>query len=256
MLNPARAFRVRAVVFGDIKMTAVTNLTAQLNQNRTAENSQVIVCDVDLLVLALQELATGGVTPALPILDEGVQITPTPTSIDFVGAGVTATVVGNAVTVTVPGGASGTVPKFSATPNASQALVSGTPAKVIFQVEKFDTNGDFVPGAGATQSRFTASIAGFYLFTGTIRAGSSSSNITDMSLSFFVNGADAYRACSIKCPAVAAYACNGSALLSLGIGDFVELFGNVIATGPSFDFSGSAGAQCFFSGVFQGAGNS
>ena len=41
------------------------------------------------------------------ILDEGVLLTETPTSINFVGAGVTATTVGNDVTVTIPGGGAG-----------------------------------------------------------------------------------------------------------------------------------------------------
>jgi hypothetical protein len=38
------------------------------------------------------------------ILDEGILLTETPKSIDFVGAGVTATTVGDDVTVTIPGG--------------------------------------------------------------------------------------------------------------------------------------------------------
>lgn len=42
------------------------------------------------------------------ILDEGVLLTPTPTSINFVGAGVTATTVGDDVTVTIPGGGAAT----------------------------------------------------------------------------------------------------------------------------------------------------
>lgn len=42
------------------------------------------------------------------ILDEGILLTETPISIDFVGAGVTATAVGDAVTVTIPGGGAAT----------------------------------------------------------------------------------------------------------------------------------------------------
>jgi hypothetical protein len=44
-----------------------------------------------------------GGAPAIEILDEGVSLTTSPTSIDFVGAGVSAAAVGDAVTVTVPG---------------------------------------------------------------------------------------------------------------------------------------------------------
>jgi len=46
----------------------------------------------------------------IPVLDEGTQITPTVSSFDFVGNGVTATAVGNAVTITIPGGTSSLFP--------------------------------------------------------------------------------------------------------------------------------------------------
>lgn len=45
----------------------------------------------------------------IDIMDEGGSLTATPTSIDFVGAGVTATTSGDDVTVTIPGGGSGGV---------------------------------------------------------------------------------------------------------------------------------------------------
>jgi hypothetical protein len=56
-----------------------------------------------LLVSAVIAGAPGN----LSILDEGNLLTSTPTSMNFVGAGVTATVVGNDVTVTIPGSSSG-----------------------------------------------------------------------------------------------------------------------------------------------------
>lgn len=43
------------------------------------------------------------------ILGQGVLLTLTPSSIDFEGAGVTTTILGNAITVTIPGGGGGTV---------------------------------------------------------------------------------------------------------------------------------------------------
>lgn len=56
---------------------------------------------------AMWEVAppTGGGAP-IEIFDEGVSKTTTPVSIDFVGAGVTATETADAVTVTIPGGSS------------------------------------------------------------------------------------------------------------------------------------------------------
>lgn len=49
--------------------------------------------------------STGG---SIAILDEGVQITSAASSINAVGAGITASVVGSAVTFTIPGGGSAT----------------------------------------------------------------------------------------------------------------------------------------------------
>lgn len=53
----------------------------------------------------IRNIVGGSGAAAIEILDEGVSLTATPTSIDFVGAGVTATAVGDAVTVTITGGA-------------------------------------------------------------------------------------------------------------------------------------------------------
>ena len=49
-------------------------------------------------------LGSSGGGSSLEIKDEGISLTTATTSLNFVGAGVTATVVGNVVTVTVPGG--------------------------------------------------------------------------------------------------------------------------------------------------------
>lgn len=73
------------------------------------------------------------VHPGLTIKDEGVNLTTAPTSFDFTGAGVTATNVGGAVTVNIPGGAgSGTVTSVSvATANGFAGTVANpttTPA--------------------------------------------------------------------------------------------------------------------------------
>lgn len=49
----------------------------------------------------------GGGGSDIAVLDEGVNLTSAATSIDFVGAGVTATAVGDSVTVTIPGSTPG-----------------------------------------------------------------------------------------------------------------------------------------------------
>lgn len=72
----------------------------------------------------------------LDILDEGVLLTPTPESINFVGAIVTATAVGNAVTVTVAG--------------SSNRIYNEKPAGDLDSVnDTFTTSVDYVPGTEA-----------------------------------------------------------------------------------------------------------
>jgi len=50
---------------------------------------------------------TGGGGANIPVADEGTQITAAVSSFNFTGSGVTASAVGSAVTVNVPGGGSG-----------------------------------------------------------------------------------------------------------------------------------------------------
>ncbi len=58
--------------------------------------------------------ATGPTGPAVAVLDEGVSKTAAATSMDFVGAGVVVTNVGDAVTVTVAGGVGAGISKLGA----------------------------------------------------------------------------------------------------------------------------------------------
>lgn len=79
------------------------------------------------ILLGLPEISGGGGS-ALTIQDEGVVLTATADTIDFVGAGVTATAVGNTVTVTIPGAT-------SSVQSGSQAIGSGVDTiSVVFPV--------------------------------------------------------------------------------------------------------------------------
>ena len=90
------------------------------------------------------------------ILDEGVLLTETPTSINFVGAGVTATAVGDAVTVTIPGGGAATdhalllnlgwtVSGHTGTPNELAGFDGGGAAVTYSRTVTGDVSGTF-PG--------------------------------------------------------------------------------------------------------------
>lgn len=58
-------------------------------------------------------------------------------------------------------GLGGTGPAFSAFANVATSLVQSVATKVLFQVEEFDTNNNY----DTTTSRFTPTIAGYYLVT-------------------------------------------------------------------------------------------
>ena len=70
------------------------------------------------------ETSSGGASIA--VLDEGVQITSAMSSLNAVGSGITATAIGNSVTITVPGGASETLQSETANESPDGSRVSFT----------------------------------------------------------------------------------------------------------------------------------
>ena len=73
-------------------------------------------------------------------------------------------------------------PAFSAYQSSAQTLSSATYTKIQLQTEEFDTASCF---DSTTNYRFTPSVAGYYLFTGSIAV---SSFVTQMQIGFFKNG--------------------------------------------------------------------
>lgn len=61
------------------------------------------------ILQSLPDISTGGGGSDIIVQDEGVQLTAALAQMNFVGDGVTATAVGNNVTVTIPGSSSGTI---------------------------------------------------------------------------------------------------------------------------------------------------
>lgn len=73
----------------------------------------------------------GGGGSAIAVRDEGILLTAGVTSFDFVGAGVTATAVGNAVTVTVPAGGTGDVVGPASSVNNDIVTFNGVTGKLV-----------------------------------------------------------------------------------------------------------------------------
>lgn len=77
-----------------------------LNSNLTSLTGRVTTAETDIINLETDVAAITSNVP-LQVNDEGTELTAGATSLNFTGAGVTATNVGNAVTINVPGGSSG-----------------------------------------------------------------------------------------------------------------------------------------------------
>lgn len=83
------------------------------------------------ILLGLPEISTGGGGSAISVENEGVQITAGVTNFDFVGGGVTATAVGNDVTVTIPAGGTGDVVGPASAVDDRIATFDGATGKLI-----------------------------------------------------------------------------------------------------------------------------
>jgi hypothetical protein len=92
---------------------SITGFGGTVTVPRLDQLTDVIVVginDGDILIWddATDTWLPGPQSAAIDVTDEGSSLTTAPTSIDFVGGGVTATAVGDDVTVTIPGGATAT----------------------------------------------------------------------------------------------------------------------------------------------------
>lgn len=136
------------------------------------------------------------------------------------------------------------LPAFYAVSTASQSITSGAFTKVTLGTEQYDTNNNY----DATLSRFTPTVAGYYQITGIVRG--QGTNITQVASAIYLNGVAHIQGGTTNIAAVSApQTCVVSSLVLMnGTTDYVELFGNVLATTPTFDVT-SASQKCFFNGV-------
>ena len=141
-------------------------------------------------------------------------------------------------------GVGGTGPAFSAYLSANQTGISNSVyTKVTLNAEDFDTNNNF---DSTTNYRFTPTVAGYYLISGTVTGDASSVNPTSVYASIYKNGS-AYKTNvffasggTVAGPTVTAV------IYFNGSSDYVELYGQLVgSTGGRFDASN----QTFMSGV-------
>ncbi len=188
------------------------------------------------------DAASGG---AVPILDETVLVTATPASIDFAGAGVTATQTANAVTVTVPGF---TEAEVLATDLAGLSLASGsaitsssTVLSALGQLQKHLTDTDTtVSGKQVTSEKdATGGYAGLTLYKINFK------NAANTFTSFFTNTNTAARTYTFPDYDATVSTVTGTETLTsktltapdinAGTVDNITSFG-IRSTGAAFDF--------------------
>jgi hypothetical protein len=125
---------------------------------------------------------------------------------------------------------SGTValngPVFSAHALSTQTVTSGATVKHNFTTEEYDTNSNY----DTSLSRFTATVAGYYQFTCSLRAVGTT--VTQVFINLYLNGSDVQRMLNFT-PASSTGGITGavSKPIYLGIGDYVEIYTGVIGTG-------------------------
>jgi hypothetical protein len=110
---------------------------ASADNVKFAEGSNITLTRTDASTITIASTASGS---ALTVKNEGANLTTSATSIDFVGAGVTATNVGDAVTVTIDGGGGGGATTLN---DLTDVDVTGA---VVGNVLKLNGSGTWVDG--------------------------------------------------------------------------------------------------------------
>jgi len=128
-------------------------------------------------------------------------------------------------------------PAFSAYNSTTQSISSATFTKVTLDTEVFDTNSNFA------SSRFTPTVAGYYQVNGNVRSGGTAKTVAVVAI--YKNGSSYGYGNQINGTSAIQLVVNEVVYLN-GSTDYVELYGYVDATTPTFDFANTS-ANCRFS---------
>ena len=111
-------------------------------------------------------------------------------------------------------------PAFSAWQDTSQTMANVVSAKILFQIEQFDTASAF------TNSTFTAPVAGYYQFSAAVEMNATPSAFT---LTFAHNGS-LFNLAKRVAYAGGDTGVSGSCLMYLAVNDYVEVYALVTGT--------------------------
>ncbi len=142
----------------------------------------------------------------------------------------------------IASGVAGTGPAFSASVTGTTTITSGVFTKMVFNSENWDTASCF---DSTTNYRFTPNVAGYYLISGSLDAGTST-NASRAIPVIYKNGS-AYRfGVNLGTASGSTFATGVSAQVYLnGSTDYVELFAYVLATTAQY----TASTATWFDGV-------
>lgn len=133
-------------------------------------------------------------------------------------------------------------PAFSARNSTSQSISTGTFTKVTLDTEDFDTNNNFA------SSTFTPTVAGYYQINCIIRINGTA--VTGSAIAIYKNGSAFTRVAETNSAIGADFTLAGSSIVSCnGTTDFIEMYGNITATSPNFNFAND-NACCRMSGTY------
>ena len=127
---------------------------------------------------------------------------------------------------------SGAMPAFSVYNNASQSITSSTWTKVALQLKEFDTANCF---DSTTNYRFTPTVSGYYQINGCVNTNGTV--ISRAIISVYKNGVEYKRGIDVSSSINQAIV--STIVYFNGTTDYVELYGFITATSPSFNTSGT-----------------
>jgi hypothetical protein len=141
-------------------------------------------------------------------------------------------------------GVAGTGPAFSAYASTSQTITSMAFTKVAINTELFDTNGNF----DTSTNRFTPTVAGYYQVNGFVRMAATVNTIIQALAIIFKNGGAFARGNDIVLSSSTfnLFTASISEVVYLnGTTDYIELYGYLQATTPSFNASNTEATSRF-----------
>jgi len=142
-------------------------------------------------------------------------------------------------------GVAGTGPAFLVYLSAHQAPANNTVVKVAFDTKVYDTASCF----NTSTNRFTPTVAGYYQINGTLAGYSSNTSLSTLYAYMEKNGSYVAASGVINVPTCLSVATVVSQVIYMnGSTDYLELFGQINATGSSQLFLGTGLVYSTFSG--------